>query len=254
MFRPFPRHKVRPDQAGFIRRGLAFSFDAVIITLLSLLIYLVISEIKAAASDEPGIIAQASQAFKEGAGFSIRMREDKADERIMRSSFLKVLKERLTEEEYKRARDMSAEVLYHTYEKQLIAAGYKHRFIYIDELFNIIKEYFISLVYFVLFFRTDGRTPGKRIFRLRVVDLEGKPRLGWYQSFERAHGYVCSGLFASLGFWQVLWNKQGLTMHDKIAATTVIKLPKRVRPRKPKKPRKPPKAGAGGAAEEEAVQ
>ncbi len=188
MSRLFPRHKARPDQAGFVRRGLALAFDTVIIGLISLLIYLTIVEIKALATGEPGIIAQASQAFKEGAGFSIRMREDEA-----------------------------------------------------DEMFNIIKEYFISLLYFVLFFRFGGRTPGKRIFRLKVVDLEGKPRLGWYQCFERAHGYVCSGLFASLGFWQVLWNKKGLAMHDKIAGTTVVKLPKKERPKKAKKTRR----GAG---------
>jgi len=235
MSRLFPRHKARPDQAGFFRRGLAFSFDAMIIGLLSLLIYLTIVEIKALAAGEPGIMAQASKAFKEGAGFSIRMREDKNDERILKSSFLKTLRERVSEAEYERARDMSAEALYHAYEEELVAAGYKHRFIYIDEMFNIIKEYFISLLYFVLFFRFGGRTPGKRIFRLKVVDLEGKPRLGWYQCFERAHGYVCSGLFASLGFWQVLWNGQGLTMHDKIAGTTVIKLPKKERPKKAKK-------------------
>jgi len=96
-------------------------------------------------------------------------------------------------------------------------------------------EYVISLLYFVLFFRFGGRTPGKRIFRLKVLDLEGKPQLGWYQSFERAHGYVCSGLFASLGFWQVLWDKRGLTMHDKIAETTVIKLPKKTRSWRKKK-------------------
>ncbi|MDH4271217.1 MAG: RDD family protein [Candidatus Aminicenantes bacterium] len=235
MSRLFPRHKARPDQAGFVRRGLAFSFDAMIIGLLSLLIYLAVMETIALTSGEPGIIAQMSQAFKEGAGFSIRMREDRDEERILKSSFLKILKERISEPEYERARDMSAEELYHTYEKQLVAAGYKHRFIYVDEMFNIIKEYFISLLYFVLFFRFGGRTPGKRIFRLKAIDLEGKPRLGWYQCFERAHGYVCSGLFASLGFWQVLWNRQGLTMHDKIAGTTVIKLPKKVRPKKAKR-------------------
>jgi len=238
MSRLFPRHKARPDQAGFLRRGLAFSFDAMVIGLVSLLMYVAVIEIKATASGEPGIIAQASQAFKEGAGFSIRMREDRNDERILKSSFLKILKERLPEDEYDRAGDMSAEELYNAYEKELIAAGYEHRFIYVDEMFNIIKEYFISLLYFVLFFRFGGRTPGKRIFRLKVVDLEGKPRLGWYQCFERAHGYVCSGLFASLGFWQVLWNKQGLAMHDKIAGTTVIKLPKKERPKKTKKSKK----------------
>ncbi|HDP95429.1 MAG TPA: hypothetical protein ENN40_08745 [Candidatus Aminicenantes bacterium] len=66
-----------------------------------------------------------------------------------------------------------------------------------------------------------------------VVSGQGRPRQGWYQSFERAHGYVCSGLFASLGFWQVLWQKQGLAMHDKIADTTVIRLPKKKRIEKP---------------------
>jgi uncharacterized RDD family membrane protein YckC len=242
--RIFPRHKARPDQAGFIRRGLAFSFDIAVISVLSLLLYLSVSEIRAGITGETGIIAQASQALKDGAGFSIRMREDRNDERILKSSFLKILRERLSEEEYERARDMSAEELYRAFEEQLEAAGYKHRFIYVDEMFNIIKEYFISIIYFVLFFRFGGRTPGKQIFRLKVVDLEGKSRLGWYQCFERAHGYVCSGLFASLGFWQVLWNKQGLAMHDKIANTTVIKLPKKRRPKRAR----PPKNTAGEEA------
>jgi len=238
MSRLFPRHKVRPDQAGFIRRGLAFSFDAIVIAVLSLLIYLVFFEIKAKATGKPGIIAQVSQAIKEGAGFSIRTKEDKSDERIMKQSFLKIIKKRIPEEEYESAKEMSVEELYYTYEKEFIAAGYKHRFIYVDDMFQVIKEYFISLLYFVFFFRFGGRTPGKRIFRLKAVDLEGKNRLGWYQCFERAHGYVCSGLFASLGFWQVLWNKEGLTMHDKIARTTVIKLPKKKRPKGRKKAKK----------------
>lgn len=233
--RLFPRHNARPDQAGFVRRGLAFMVDAVIIGILSVLIYLIYAEIKASVTGEPGIIAQVSQAIREGSGFSIRMEEDETDERIMKQSFLKILKDRISEEEYASAQGMSAEELYHAYEQEFAEAGHKHRFIYVGEMFNIIQEYFITLLYFVFFFHFGGRTLGKRIFRLKVVDLEGKSRLGWYQSFERAHGYVCSGLFASLGFWQVLWNKKGLSMHDKIADTTVIKLPKKKRIKKPKK-------------------
>ena len=240
MSRLLARFKARPDQAGFVRRGLAFSIDALIIGLLSLLVYLAVFEIRAASSGEPGIIAQASQALKEGAGFSIRMREGKNEEKALKESFLKILKGRISEAEYDRAARMSAEELYHAFEEELVAAGYRHKFIYVDEMFNVIKEYFISLLYFVLFFRLGGRTPGKRVFRLKVVDLEGKSRLGWYQSFERAHGYVCSGLFASLGFWQVLWDKEGLAMHDKIASTTVVKLPKKERPKKARKTKKPP--------------
>lgn len=244
--RLFPRHKACPDQAGFIRRGLAFIVDGAIIGLLSVLVYLAYFEIKSSISHEPGLIAQVSQAVKEGSGFSIRFEEDEADERIMRQYFLKVLRGKIPDEEYAGIKDMSAEEIYHAHEQELVSGGHGHKFIYVGEMFNLIQEYIITLLYFVFFFHFGGRTPGKRIFRLKVVDLEGKPRLGWYQSFERAHGYVCSGLFASLGFWQVLWNKQGLSMHDKIADTTVIKLHKEKKPRKPaqdKKKKKKPDTG-----------
>jgi uncharacterized RDD family membrane protein YckC len=94
------------------------------------------------------------------------------------------------------------------------------------ETFKIIYEFIIGYLYYLLFFRFGGRTPGKRLLRLRVVDLHGRERLGWYQSLERAHGYAASALLAFLGFLQVLWDHEGLTMHDKLAGTTVIRLKK----------------------------
>lgn len=233
--RIFPRYKAHPDQAGFFLRGFAFTIDTIIIAFLSLLIYGIYSEVKSTATGERGLISQLYQALKEGSGFSIRLKEDKNAEEGLKHALLEILQEKIPENEYKLAEKLTAEEIYQAYEKEFIAAGHKHRFVYIDESFDILKEYFISLFYFVVFFRFGGRTPGKRIFRLKVVDLKRKPRLGWYQCFERAHGYVCSGLFASLGFWQILWNKQGLTMHDKIAGTTVIKLPKKKKLKKGKK-------------------
>jgi uncharacterized RDD family membrane protein YckC len=109
-----------------------------------------------------------------------------------------------------------------------------------EEAFNVFYEFILGYFYFVMFFRFKGQTPGKRIFRLKVVDLKGRKRIGWYQAFERTHGYAASGLFFSLGFLQVLWDAEGLTMHDKIAGTTVIRIPV-VKKRKTKK-RKPKKA------------
>lgn len=156
----------------------------------------------------------------------------------MKYALLEILKERIPEKEFKLAEKLSSEEIYSIYEKEFIAAGHKHKFVYLDETFDIFKEYFITLLYFVLFFRFGGRTLGKRLLRLKAVDLKGKPRLGWYQSFERAHGYVCSGLFASLGFWQVLWDKKGLAMHDKIAGTTVVKLPTKKKLNKKRKTKK----------------
>jgi len=233
--RIFPRHKALSDQAGFVRRGLALTTDTIIIGFLSLLIYGIFSELKSMSSEESGLISQLCQALKEGSGFSIKLREDKKSEKLQKDTFLEILKARISENEYRLAEKLSAEEIYRAYEKEFIAAGHKLRFVYLDESYNLIKEYLISLLYFVFFFRTSGRTPGKRVFRLKVVDLKGNSRLGWYQCFERAHGYVCSGLFGSLGFWQVLWNKQGLAMHDKIAGTTVIKLPKKKKTKKARK-------------------
>jgi hypothetical protein len=214
---------------------MAFIFDWFIIFLISILVYLGYDAIREKAGGEAGLISRVSQAIKAGEHVSIRMSENESADLSVKSKFLKILEERVTAEEFEAAKRKSSEEIYHEYEAEFIAAGYRHRFIYLEESFNLLKEYVISLLYFVLFFRFGGRTPGKRIFRLKVLDLEGKPRLEWYQSFERAHGYVCSGLFASLGFWQVLWNKRGLTMHDKIAETTVIKLPKKKRPKRKKK-------------------
>jgi hypothetical protein len=91
-----------------------------------------------------------------------------------------------------------------------------------------IQEIFAFYAYFVLFFRFGGRTPGKRWLRLRVVKLDSS-RLGWWNAFERAHGYVFSTSIAFLGFVQVLWDPHGATMHDRIAETKVVALPKRPR-------------------------
>jgi len=103
---------------------------------------------------------------------------------------------------------------------------------------ELIHEFFISYIFFVLFFHFPGRTPGKKLFGLKVIDLHGNGRIGWYQAFERTHGYVASGLSASLGFLQVLWDSEGKTMHDKISGTTVIRLPQKIKRKKSKRPKK----------------
>jgi uncharacterized RDD family membrane protein YckC len=91
-----------------------------------------------------------------------------------------------------------------------------------------IEEIFAFYAYYILFFRFGGRTPGKRLLRLRVVKVDGS-RLGWWSAFERAHGYIFSTSVAFLGFLQVLWDPHGATIHDRIAETTVVALPKRAK-------------------------
>jgi len=85
----------------------------------------------------------------------------------------------------------------------------------------------LGLGWFGLYFTAttalwQGRTPGKRLLGIRVIRLTGKP-IGWWASFERAGGYAAGLATGLLGFLQILWDDNRQAIHDKIAATTVIR-------------------------------
>ena len=186
------RHKARPDQAGFFRRFAAFMVDSFIIMLIAVIVFFAYSEITAARRGEKGEFSRMLGALKKGESVVIGLNKTHPPFQT----------------------------------QTIIDQDRKIQFIG-GEKFNLIFEFLIGYTYYVLFFRFGGRTPGKRLLQLRVVDLEGRPRLGWYQSLERTHGYAASALLVFLGFLQVLWDHEGLTMHDKIAGTTVIRLKKK---------------------------
>ncbi len=66
-----------------------------------------------------------------------------------------------------------------------------------------------------------GYTPGKRLFGIRVIRLDGEPLTTW-QCFERFGGYSASLATGLLGFAQILWDKNRQAIHDKIVSTVVI--------------------------------
>ena len=79
-------------------------------------------------------------------------------------------------------------------------------------------------IYFTLFcYLLNGQTPGKFIFRIRIIQLDGK-KLSIWNSFGRYGGYAASVVTGLSGFFQIYWdaNRQGL--HDKVSGTVVIKL------------------------------
>ena len=68
-----------------------------------------------------------------------------------------------------------------------------------------------------------GQTVGKKLLRLRVVELTGKP-MTVMRNLKRYGGYAAGVATGGIGFAQALWdpNRQGL--HDKAAHTAVIDL------------------------------
>jgi uncharacterized RDD family membrane protein YckC len=86
--------------------------------------------------------------------------------------------------------------------------------------------HFAWLIWLVLYFglivwRTNGWTPGKRLFGIRVVSLTHRKITLW-QSIERALGYGASMLEAGSGFFQYFTAPNHCCVHDRIAETIVI--------------------------------
>ena len=98
--------------------------------------------------------------------------------------------------------------------------------------FNFANWYSIAslVVYFgLLTFLGKGRTPGKRIVRIRVVSTL-HPSLSLWHSIERALGYGASALELGFGYVQYFIADNRQTTHDRIAGTIVIEEPPQPRP------------------------
>ena len=91
--------------------------------------------------------------------------------------------------------------------------------------FNFFGNWY-SVVWLVLYFGVatylgDGRTPGKRLMRIRVVSLV-HDHLSLWHAIERALGYGASALEFGFGFAQYFLNRNRRTVHDRIAETIVV--------------------------------
>ena len=79
-----------------------------------------------------------------------------------------------------------------------------------------------SALYFtVLTASWGGHTLGKRLCRIRVARLDGKP-ITWWGAFNRFGGYAASALTGLLGFAELLWDQNRQALHDKGVGTVVL--------------------------------
>jgi uncharacterized RDD family membrane protein YckC len=95
-----------------------------------------------------------------------------------------------------------------------------------------------------------GQTVGKKLLRLRVVELTGKP-ITVMRSLKRYGGYAAGLATGGLGFLQVLWDPNHQGLHDKAAHTAVLDLRPGAAP--PATPLPAPSPAAVPPAETEAL-
>ena len=69
----------------------------------------------------------------------------------------------------------------------------------------------------------NGYTPGKRLFGIRVVRLDGR-RVGLWTAFERFGGYAAGLVTGLIGFAQILWDPNRQGVEDKVAGTAVVRM------------------------------
>ena len=82
--------------------------------------------------------------------------------------------------------------------------------------------------YAVISWRRGGQTLGMRPWRLRVVDLDGKPASYRALGLRYAVGTV-SLLLAGVGFWWAWLDRDRLAWHDRASATRIRREPKTAR-------------------------
>jgi len=82
-------------------------------------------------------------------------------------------------------------------------------------------------LYGALLWKLRGTTIGGIVCGLKVIRLDGRP-IDWATSIVRALGCFLSLVVAGLGFIWVAFDEERQSWHDKIAGTTVVRVPKGV--------------------------
>ncbi len=86
--------------------------------------------------------------------------------------------------------------------------------------------FLVFVAYIVLFWRWKGRTPGKMIMRLKIIRSDGSD-LHWSDVILRFLSYIISFLIFLIGFIWAFFDDYNQALHDKLANTYVIRVPRK---------------------------
>ena len=90
------------------------------------------------------------------------------------------------------------------------------------EAIKVISDALVPVLYFgILLWKGKGRTPGKRLMRIRVVSIVHR-HLSFWHSVERALGYGAAALEGGFGFIQFFIHPYRRCAQDRLAETMVV--------------------------------
>lgn len=85
-----------------------------------------------------------------------------------------------------------------------------------------------TFFFFAYFWRRLGQTLGMQAWRVRIQNPDGTA-ITWTQCLLRFMVAIVSWLCLGLGYLWMLWDKDGLTWHDRYSESRVVQLPPRKR-------------------------
>ncbi len=86
----------------------------------------------------------------------------------------------------------------------------------------MIVLYLLPVVLILAFWIIKGSTPGKMIFKAKIVDAKTGGHPSKMQFIGRYLGYIISSLPFCLGFLWIAWDKRKQGWHDKMSGTVVV--------------------------------
>jgi uncharacterized RDD family membrane protein YckC len=84
----------------------------------------------------------------------------------------------------------------------------------------------VAWLFFTGFWTRSGRTLGMQSWRLQIETADGS-RPGLSAATIRFFAALVSWLPFGLGFWWQLWDRDGLTWHDRMSGTRLVYYPKK---------------------------
>jgi uncharacterized RDD family membrane protein YckC len=91
-----------------------------------------------------------------------------------------------------------------------------------NEFIHLLNDIAVPILYFgILLWKGKGRTPGKRLMKIRVVSLMHR-HLSFWHCVERALGYGAAALEGGFGFVQFFIHPYRRCAQDRLAETIVV--------------------------------
>ncbi len=87
----------------------------------------------------------------------------------------------------------------------------------------------VLFAYFSTFWRRSGQTLAMKTWRIRLVTRDGSP-LTLKQAAVRFAIALLGLMAAGAGFWWALFDRDGQFLHDRIAGTRLIRVPRKAGP------------------------